>query len=101
MTRHPHPDPTLIYNEMMKSTAAMLAAEARFDELRRMYRTHPRYQHLDPTDQDTRHTADARTKQAIAQCAFHRDRANTLANVYQAWTAEQRYKNGDHTDQTC
>lgn len=77
------PDPEAIYREMLTSTTAMLAAEQTFTALRHMYRTHPRYQHLTETDQDLRHAADPRTKQAITLHQHHRDRAHTLAAVYQ------------------
>lgn len=98
-----HVAPHVIYREMMTSTTKMLAAEARFNELRDHYRTHPRYTHLGRTDQDARNAADPRTKEAITQCTFHRDRANTLANVYNAWTTQQTrtetwFKNSTNTD---
>lgn len=84
-----------LYREMVSSVNRMLAAEAVFDELREMYRTHRQYAHLDEASQDQRHTADARTKQAISQCQYFRDRAGMFAAAYQAWQVHEQRTNAD------
>jgi len=80
----------MVYREMTESVTKMLKAELAFDELRRLYKTHRQYAGLDEASQETRHAADPRTKQAIAQCAFFRERASMFAAVYQAWDVRQQ-----------
>ncbi len=85
-----------LFSEMTSSINRMLAAEYEFDQLRELYRTHPRYAGLDEATQETRHGADPRTKQAITQCRFFRERAGVFAAAYAAWDMrEQRYAAGE------
>lgn len=73
-----------LWREMIHSVNQFLAAEAVFDALKQHYRTSDRYDPRDEASRDELHQKDARTKQAISQAAYFRDRAIMFATAYQA-----------------
>lgn len=81
-----HIDGDRLWREMVWSVNKFLAAEADFADLKSAYLNEPVPRHVGPDDKSrqTRFSADPRTKEAISNAAYFRDRASMFAAAYQA-----------------